>query len=209
MSNSTSTAFRDKAEMRKELRARRAAVAPSERRLAGKLLIRHALHHRLLSHRRRTGFYIPTKNEIDVLPMLDQAVRMGVDCYLPVVPGRGRRKLWFTRLGDRAAWVLNRYGIPEYRHPPARKVRAYQLDTVFVPMLGFDARGWRIGMGGGYYDASLSKLRRRRVWRQPRLIGVAFSVQQVDRIANDAWDVRLNGVLTERGYLAVAGAQYR
>lgn len=199
----------DKAALRRELRARRAAVPPSERRSAGLRLIRHALRQHLLRRKRRIGFYIPAKNEINVLPLLDQALRMGVDCYLPVVPGRGRRKLWFTRLGDRPAWVLNRYGIPEYQHAPARKVRVYQLDIVFMPLLGFDSRGWRIGMGGGYYDASLAKLGQRRVWRQPRLIGVAFSVQQVERIANDAWDVPLDGILSERGYLAVGRSQYR
>mgnify|MGYP001765702845 CR=1 FL=1 len=165
--------------------------------------------HRLLARKRRIGFYVPAKSEIDVLPLLDRAVSMGADCYLPVVPGRGLRKLWFIRLGDRPTWVLNRYGIPEYQPPSARKVRAYQLDILFMPLLGFDAHGWRIGMGGGYYDASLAKLSRRRHWHRPRLVGVAFSVQQVDKVPHDPWDVPLNGVLTERGFLPAGGIQYR
>jgi 5-formyltetrahydrofolate cyclo-ligase len=194
--------FPDKAALRSELRAQRAAVTPRERRTAGRQLIRYALRQHLLARKRRIGFYVPSKNEIDVLPLLAKARRMGVDCYLPIVPGRGHRKLWFIRLGDRPAWFLNRYGIPEYRHPPARRIRAYQLDLLFMPLLGFDSKGWRIGMGGGYYDASLSRLSRRRFWQQPRMVGVAFSLQQVDRIPNDPWDVSVVGVLTERGYLA-------
>jgi 5-formyltetrahydrofolate cyclo-ligase len=197
--------YPDKASLRRELRRRRGGVTVAEQREAGRELVRHALRHRLLTRTRRIGFYIPAKSEIDVLPLLHRALGMGVACYLPIVPGRRRKKLWFTRLGDRPDWVLNRYGIPEYHSPPARKGRAYQLETLFMPLLGFDARGWRIGMGGGYYDASLARLGRRRFLRKPRLIGVAFSAQQVDRIPMDPWDIPLDGVLTERGYLGFGG----
>jgi 5-formyltetrahydrofolate cyclo-ligase len=215
----------DKAALRKQLRARRAAVTAAERRAAGRQLARLALRHRLLARHRRIGFYIPSKNEIDVLPLLRVALRMGVSCYLPVVPRRalvsaGRHQLWFTRLVGKEkslsctqlhtqlraqpAWVNNRYGIPEYLPRAARRVRARQLDRVFMPMLGFDSQGWRIGMGGGYYDASLAHLResntRRLRWRHPRLIGVAFAVQEIASAPNDPWDVRLDGVLTESSY---------
>jgi 5-formyltetrahydrofolate cyclo-ligase len=195
--------FPDKAALRRELRRQRATLSPQDRRAAAHRLVRLALRHHLLTCKRRTGFYIPAKNEIDVLPLLDQALRMGVECYLPVVPGRRRKKLWFTRLGDQPAWVLNRYGIPEYDSITGRKCRVYRLETLFMPLLGFDTRGWRIGMGGGYYDASLGGLLRRRFLRKPRLIGVAFSAQRVDRIPNDPWDIPLDGILTECGYTSV------
>jgi 5-formyltetrahydrofolate cyclo-ligase len=211
--DSVDTAFANKMALRKQLRARRAAVSPTARHAAGLQLARLALRHCLLARRRRIGFYMPSKNEIDILPLLRTALRMGVTCYLPVVPGRalasaGRRKLWFTRLAgnekgfDRPhpAWVNNRYGIPEYLPRTARWVRARQLDLLFMPLLGFDSQGWRIGMGGGYYDASLAHLRQRQHWRRPHLIGVAFSVQEIVKVPNDPWDVRLDGILTERGY---------
>jgi 5-formyltetrahydrofolate cyclo-ligase len=203
-----SSDFPEKASLRRALRARRAAVPQAERRHAAISLVGHALHRRLLARKRHIGFYIPAKSEIDVLPLLARALSMGIDCYLPIVPGRGHRKLWFIRLGGHPAWVLNRYGIPEYRHVTARRVRAYQLDVLFMPLLGFDAHGWRIGMGGGYYDASLAKLGHHRKWRRPRLVGVAFSGQQVDRVPQDPWDIPLCGVLTERGFLAARSTQY-
>jgi 5-formyltetrahydrofolate cyclo-ligase len=206
----------DKPALRKQLRARRAAVTAAERQAAGRQLVRLALRHRLLTRQRRIGFYMPSKNEIDVLPLLRAALRMGVRCYLPVVPRRalastGRRKLWFTRLVGKEksldrqpnAWINNRYGIPEFLPRAARRVRSWQLDLLFIPLLGFDRQGWRIGMGGGYYDASLAHLRPRQHWRRPRLIGIAFATQQVEQVPNDPWDVRLNGILSERAYLAV------
>lgn len=203
----------DKSKLRKQLRARRAAVSDAERHAAARQLVRLALRHRLLSRHRRIGFYMPSKNEIDILPLLRAALRMGVTCYLPVVPERalvgvGRHKLWFTRLAGKgrnldlaqAAWVNNRFGIPEYLPRAARRVRSRQLDLLFMPLLGFDRQGWRIGMGGGYYDASLAHLKQRSYWRRPHLIGVAFAVQEVVRAPNDPWDVPLDGILSERAY---------
>lgn len=213
LSDIPAEALLDKAALRKQLRARRAALTAAERQAAGRQLVRLALRHRLLAGRRRIGFYMPSKFEIDVLPLLKTALRMGVACYLPVVPRRalasaGRRKMWFTRLigvdnplqRPHSAWVDNRYGIPEYLPRAIRHVRSRQLDVLFVPLLGFDRQGWRIGMGGGYYDASLAHLKRRRHWRRPHLIGVAFSVQEVARAPNDPWDVPLDGMLTEQTY---------
>ncbi len=208
-----SEASSDKAALRKLLRARRAAVTPAGRAAAGRQLMRLALRHRLLSQRRSIGFYMPSKHEIDILPLLGRALRMDVACYLPVVPRRaltrgGRRGLWFTNLTGKAksldvvhaGWTRNRYGIPEYLPRGARKVRTRHLDVLFMPLLGFDGNGWRIGMGGGYYDASLSHLIHRRRWRRPCLIGVAYAAQEVERAPNDPWDVPLDAVLTERAF---------
>lgn len=108
--------------------------------------------------------------------------------------------MWFSQLGKQASWMLNRYGIPEYRHPLAKLVRVQNLDLLFIPLLGFDSHGFRLGMGGGYYDASLAHLNRVRSWRRPRVIGVAFSTQEVERLPNDPWDIPMDAVLTEREY---------
>lgn len=195
-----STPTPDKKALRAALRARRKSVDRLERRRAARQLVRWALHHRLLARGKWLGFYLPAKAEVDVTPLLIRAMAMGARCFLPVVPGRGRRKLWFSQYGARAEWVLNRYGIPENRHPLATTLRASRLQTLFTPLLGFDARGYRIGMGGGYYDATLAHLRQSSRWRRPRVIGVAFSLQEVEWAPNDPWDVPLDGVLTERGY---------
>lgn len=68
-----------------------------------------------------------------------------------------------------------------------------------MPLLGFDRQGYRMGMGGGYYDSSLAFLARRRHWRRPKLIGLAFEAQARDRLPTDPWDIPLDAVITERG----------
>jgi 5-formyltetrahydrofolate cyclo-ligase len=195
--------------LRRQLRAIRNAVPAKTRRQAGQALVRLALHHRLLVSGKRVGFYMPANGEIDVMPLLNRAYAMGVQCYLPIVPGRGRLKMWFARLEGQPHrphhWRLNRFGIPEFHAPRGQRLRCAWLQRVFMPMLGFDGRGYRIGMGGGYYDASLAFRARRKSWFVPRLIGVAFAAQEAEKVPNDPWDVQLDGVLTEQGLLRPPG----
>jgi 5-formyltetrahydrofolate cyclo-ligase len=82
-----------------------------------------------------------------------------------------------------------------------RRLSAHQLDLVFVPLVGFDAKGERLGMGAGYYDRAFAFLRRRHHWIHPRLIGLAYSFQQVPHIEGASHDVRLNAVVTEKGLI--------
>jgi 5-formyltetrahydrofolate cyclo-ligase len=89
----------------------------------------------------------------------------------------------------------NRLGI----HEPEsfRMIGARWLDVVFLPLVGFDACGVRLGMGGGYYDRAFAFRRWRAVWHAPRLIGLAYSFQQVEGLTAAAHDVRLDAVVTE------------
>jgi 5-formyltetrahydrofolate cyclo-ligase len=63
--------------------------------------------------------------------------------------------------------------------------------------VGFDVECNRLGMGGGFYDRTLSYLRQRTHWRRPRLIGIAHACQRLDRIDPRPWDIPLDGVATE------------
>lgn len=190
----------DKALIRRHLRIQRKSVTASARATASRALVRQALRHHLIRKTRRIGLYIPSTSEIDVQPLIARALSMGAHCFLPIVPGRNRKKMWFSQIGEHPAWVLNRYGIPEYRHPLAKHVRAQALQILFIPLLGFDARGYRLGMGGGYYDASLAYRKHLKLWRRARVIGVAFSFQEVARLPEDDWDMPLDAVLTEREF---------
>ena len=72
-----------------------------------------------------------------------------------------------------------------------------------MPLVAFDSSGHRLGMGGGYYDASLAVLQMRSHWHKPRLVGLAHEFQRIDHLAVDEWDVPLHGILTnERFYPA-------
>jgi 5-formyltetrahydrofolate cyclo-ligase len=93
----------------------------------------------------------------------------------------------------------NHLNIPEPHHRPAQRRRAGQLDLILMPLVGFDEHGNRLGMGGGFYDRSLAFRRTRRHWRKPLLIGVAFELQRCPPLPTAAWDVPLDGIVTEHG----------
>ena len=117
------------------------------------------------------------------------------ECYLPMLPRQGR-VMRFGRFSRNTRMTRNCYGIAEPRD--ARPLRARQLDLLLMPLVGFDHQGYRLGMGGGYYDATLAFMRHRRLWRKPRLVGVAYECQGVENLPHDPWDMPLDAVLTER-----------
>lgn len=183
----------NKKQMRAALRRARRAVPPQARRRAAQALRRRAMP--LLLRYRRIGFYLATGEEMDLLPLLNQAAWAGKTCCVPVVPPRFQRRLSFSSLTSLPRWYLNRYGIHEHWSP--RPMRAWQLDLLFVPLVGFDMEGYRLGMGGGFYDASLAYLNRRAVWRKPYLVGIGYECQKVQEVPREPWDIPLDAVLTE------------
>lgn len=185
----------EKGQLRSHLRRLRAEIPPRERAVAADRLRSRAIRHGLLTRPFRVGFYIPFGAEMDPLPLLNHALWLGKACYLPVVPRGTERQMHFARLTRHGRWYRNRFGIHEHWSP--RQIRARQLDLLFVPLVGFDESGYRLGMGGGFYDASLGYLRRRKVWRKPFLIGVAYERQKVHKVPHDPWDMPLDAVLTE------------
>jgi len=70
-----------------------------------------------------------------------------------------------------------------------------RFDMVFVPLVGFDRSGGRIGFGKGWYDRFFSKLAVKGI--RPVKVGLAFSFQEVQSVPCDPWDERLDMVVTE------------
>lgn len=189
----------DKKSLRKQARAARAALAPDYRRLAVRRALRHAVRAGLFLKGKRWSFYLPVGEEFDALPLLNQALHMGKDCFLPITAHRIAQPLRFAELDGRHELTHNRYGIIE---PHARKLmNARWIDVMIMPLVGFDSKGRRLGMGGGYYDATLAYLRTRRRWRKPLLVGVAYACQELKEVPAEPWDVRLDMILTENGLI--------
>jgi 5-formyltetrahydrofolate cyclo-ligase len=186
--------------LRASLRARRRAVSPAERARAARLIARHADHTVNLRPGRRVGIYAATAEELDTSCLIALALRRGCLVYLPRIDPRPRvRAMRFARLTEQRSLNRNRFGIAEPDGP--QLASASLLDVVFLPLVGFDRHGVRLGMGGGYYDRAFEFLRRRSVWHVPLLVGIAYASQQVESIAPAAHDVPLDLVITERGVI--------
>jgi 5-formyltetrahydrofolate cyclo-ligase len=70
-------------------------------------------------------------------------------------------------------------------------------NVMLVPLAAFDARGHRLGYGAGHYDRAIARLQERGL--RPRLVGIAFDSQRVDRVPDEPHDVPLDAILTETG----------
>jgi 5-formyltetrahydrofolate cyclo-ligase len=188
-----------KTELRRQMRVRRRAFGAEARQLAAELLTANVTALRLFLAAKRIAGYLPHDGEIDPQGVLERAAAMGKRCYLPVLSHLSWDRLWFAPLTRDTRFRANRFGIPEPQVKAAELVRAQELDLVMMPLVAFDARGNRLGMGGGYYDRSLAFLAHRRRWRRPHLLGLAYDFQRVDAtLPTDAWDVPLTAVATER-----------
>lgn len=183
----------EKNTLRKLLRHRRIAVSAAERGQAEWQAALQARKQGLLRPGQRIAAYVPVGSEFSAWPLILHALKLGVEVYLPQIPKHGR-KLAFVRFDQDSVWKSAPGGIPEPMHRQCCKPQ--KLHTVFMPLLGFDAEGRRLGQGGGYYDATFAFRRVRRHWLQPKLIGLAFACQQVDQLPVEPWDVKLDRVLT-------------
>lgn len=183
--------------LRRQLRAARRQIGRAERRAAATTLSRRLATLQAFQRANRIAAYWPTDGEIDPLPALARAHAAGKVCYLPVLCPLRDGHLHFAPWWPGAPMVPNRFGIPEPHCPRRLWLAPRMLDVVLLPLVGFDASGNRLGMGGGYYDRSFAFLLRH-AWRRPRLIGVGYEQQSVTRLPRRNWDVPLDVVLTPR-----------
>jgi 5-formyltetrahydrofolate cyclo-ligase len=80
---------------------------------------------------------------------------------------------------------------------------AQLLDVVLMPLVGFDRTGARLGMGGGFYDATFAFKQKlstgsKTSTGKPALIGLAHACQQVESLATDTWDIPLFAIATDK-----------
>lgn len=188
--------------LRRELRTARRQIGRAERRVAAATLSRRLTTLPAFGRAARIAAYWPTDGEIDPLPALTRAHAAGKACYLPVLCPLRDGHLHFAPWQPGAVLVRNRYGIPEPDCPRRQWLAPRMLDLVLLPLVGFDAGGHRLGMGGGYYDRSFA-FALRHGWRRPRLVGVAFASQRVDHLPQRSWDVPLDAVVTPQAAYAL------
>ncbi|WP_020210647.1 5-formyltetrahydrofolate cyclo-ligase [Gilvimarinus chinensis] len=185
--------------LRKTLRQRRRALTPQQQTRASHLLVKHLQRHPWLQSARKVALYWPADGELDPRPLTKVLWQKGVKCYLPVLHPWSQRQLWFTPLTQNTRLRRNRFGIPEPITHRSAPLSARHLDIVFMPLVGFDRTGGRLGMGGGFYDTTFAFKRRQPGNSRPKLIGLAHGCQEVEKLPLEPWDIPLAAVVTEKG----------
>ena len=134
--------------------------------------------------------YSPVRSECDPTPLMRSLAGKGVQLALPVVETKSKT-LSFAEWRQGEQLAAGPFGILQ----PGPSALDLEPDVILVPLVAFDRAGHRIGYGVGYYDRALKELRKR---RPVIAVGIAFATQEVDAVAADPHDERLDLVLTER-----------
>lgn len=197
-----------RSQLRLHLRSSRRALSTAQQHLAAKKLAQHFARLAHLTSWRHVALYWPDDGEIDPSLFARTLQARGVRVYLPIIAARKSD----YRLRFRAAPTMayrplhrshlhhqpwpakrNRFGLREpltrgYKQPEA-------LDALLMPLVGFDAQGQRLGMGGGFYDRLLAQLRGR--VKRPQLIGLAHQCQEVLTVPTASWDESVDVIVTD------------
>lgn len=156
--------------------------------------------HSIFIHSQHIAFYFATQGEMNPLPLINKAISLGKNCYLPIMHPTLPNQLLFMPYQHKELLKKNRYGILEPHFDSEKIVFPWCLDLVFTPLVAFDDSGNRLGAGKGYYDRTFAFLSYQQQ-RKTRLIGMAHELQHQNRLEPKPWDVPLDGILTEKRFV--------
>ena len=134
------------------------------------------------------GGYYPINFEIDDLVLLRKFEKNKFKISLPVI--KKNFQMDFYKWTFSSPLKVNKYGIPE----PEIKSIVYP-DILLIPLVAFDKNLNRLGYGGGYYDRLIEKLSKR---KNIIKIGLAFSVQEIDKVPINMYDQKLDYIVTNK-----------
>ncbi|MCC5827468.1 5-formyltetrahydrofolate cyclo-ligase [Alkalimonas sp.] len=183
-------------ELRQLIRQRRKQLSTEQQHLAARQLAQRFSHLPFLPDCQHIALYLSNDGELDTWPLIHALWQLGKQLYLPLLHPFTSGHLIFQHFQANTPMRANRFGIPEpdWSCPDLRPVP--QLDLICTPLVAFDAKGNRLGMGGGFYDRTLAHYPTRSSDGQPKLIGLAHSCQQVDALPIEPWDVPLPAICT-------------
>jgi len=144
-----------------------------------------------------SGFW-PMRSEVDVRPLMFAFREQGARLCLPAI--LDKQTIVFRELIRGADLIDMGFGTAG----PGPEAEVLEPTLMLVPLAAFDRRGHRIGYGAGYYDRAISKLNAGP--KPPRLIGIAFDCQEVERVPDEPHDIQILEFLTESGLRSFASA---
>ncbi|HVY13401.1 MAG TPA: 5-formyltetrahydrofolate cyclo-ligase [Alphaproteobacteria bacterium] len=133
---------------------------------------------------------MPIRNEMDAGPLREALAASGHPICLPVMVEKGQ-PLNFRLYRPGEALVQMAWGIQE-PHPNAPLATP---EILLCPLMAFDRRCHRLGYGGGFYDVTIQSLRAN---GKLLAVGLAYAMQEVEKVPASAHDQRLDAVVTEK-----------
>ncbi|ASC73561.1 5-formyltetrahydrofolate cyclo-ligase [Halomicronema hongdechloris C2206] len=177
-----------KADLRRRLLNARQAIPPPLWRQKSDRICQHLQSWPYFHQARVVLSYCSIRQEPDLSPLFQHQRPLGLPRCV------GREMAWHYWSPTSMPLQRGTYGIPE-PHPQLPPVDPALVDLILVPAVACDARGYRLGYGGGYYDRMLSTP----PWHTVPTIGIVFEYARLPSLPKNAWDKPLYGVCSESG----------
>ena len=177
----------EKSAWRKQILALRKKLSAEEIGILSNKINKRLISLDIFKKSNTIALYIPIKNEVDVLPLLECT---GKHFLFPRVEN-GTKKLSFYEAGSWDDFEKGSFNIPEPK-TTLPKIEIENIDLFLVPGVAFSEKCERIGYGGGFYDSTLKYKN-----KNARTLGVAFDFQIVDSGFSEPFDERLDAVATD------------
>ena len=142
---------------------------------------------KVMPNKKIVGGYFPVNYEIDDLSILRELHKKKYQISLPVI--KKNFTMDFYKWHHKDPLIINSHGIPE-----PRTSNLVYPDIILVPLVAFDQYLNRLGYGGGYYDRLIEKQKKK---KNILKIGLALSVQMIDKIPISKYDKKLDYIVTE------------
>lgn len=185
------------AQLRKKIRQQRRNLSRKQQQHHQQAVTRLLSKQLFFLKSRRIAIYSHSDGEMhtdQIIRLIHQQKKL---CYLPVLFPFQHNKLWFLPYRQNQRLRKNRFGINEPAHIK-EKIKDWSIDIIFMPLVAFDTNGNRLGMGGGFYDRTLSAGKKLTQMKKPLLIGLAHELQKTNQLMTNEWDIPLDAVLTEK-----------
>ena len=190
----------DRQNIRAVLRAQRQSLSTSQRADCSKNLLEILRSQSWYQSAQTIALYLRNDGELDLAPVIEDAVSQGKVITLPQVqPEKG--EMLFRQWQPGEPLIKNRYEILE---PSAGRICPLSSHSlILAPLVAIDSRGTRIGMGGGYYDRALNSSRNSA--ERPLVVGIAYDFQRLEELKREEWDARLDAVVTDKEVITISG----
>ena len=181
-----------RAQVRAYMKAQRQALRPEEVTALSQAVQQKVLAHPFLQQARRIASYMSFAGEIDTHELNELLTAKKHMVGLPAIVPEQKGIMEFYRYEGQENLVLNAFKILEPTKNPATYMAEDSLEVILVPLVAFNHHtGARIGMGGGFYDRLLKKIR-----PECLTIGLAYDFQYVEGINIQKWDMPLDEIIT-------------
>ncbi|MBA6328360.1 5-formyltetrahydrofolate cyclo-ligase [Colwellia sp. MB02u-6] len=195
-------------EIRKSLRTKRQGLSQVEQKeFSDDLLIQLSARRDVLAAK-NIALYLANDSELDAMPFIKWCWQNNKKIYLPVIHPFSHGQLLFLHYDENSAMKKNNYGILEPKLDVRLIKTISEIDIIFTPLVAFDRLGNRLGMGGGFYDRTLSSWYQQYRYQNQELdvtsskltkpypIGLAHDIQLIDAIPTQLWDIPLPEIIT-------------